>query len=188
MHLPMALPDCSHSSVRSRETYRLTTSGGSWPVSDRWSRPQSCLTRFPNSAPWSEATRTIARVVARDWLLRACSPSPYKTKRARMGEEWPKLASAPTGAVFLSDASQDADAAQRICDALRAAGVEVWFDWSKTAGRQRWGPADPSRDPRLRAFIMPVCLDATTCRSRFIACSGCAYPEASHPPRVCRTH
>ena len=31
-------------------------------------------------------------------------------------------------AVFLSYASQDAEAAKRICDALRAAGVEVWFD------------------------------------------------------------
>ena len=31
-------------------------------------------------------------------------------------------------AVFLSYASQDAEAARRICDALRSAGVEVWFD------------------------------------------------------------
>ena len=36
--------------------------------------------------------------------------------------------SAPHGAVFLSYASQDAEAARRICDVLRAAGVEVWFD------------------------------------------------------------
>ncbi len=34
----------------------------------------------------------------------------------------------PGKAVFLSYASQDAEAAKRICDALRAAGVEVWFD------------------------------------------------------------
>ncbi len=32
------------------------------------------------------------------------------------------------GAVFLSYASQDAEAAKRICAALRTAGVEVWFD------------------------------------------------------------
>jgi TolB-like protein/Flp pilus assembly protein TadD len=31
-------------------------------------------------------------------------------------------------AVFLSYASQDAEAARRICDSLRAGGVEVWFD------------------------------------------------------------
>ena len=31
-------------------------------------------------------------------------------------------------AIFLSYASQDAEAARRICEALRAEGVEVWFD------------------------------------------------------------
>ena len=41
-------------------------------------------------------------------------------------------------AVFLSYASQDATAAKRICDALRAAGVEVWFDQSELgAGRAK---------------------------------------------------
>lgn len=34
----------------------------------------------------------------------------------------------PPGAVFLSYAHEDADAACRIAYALRAAGVEVWFD------------------------------------------------------------
>src|SRR5476649_2225213 len=37
-------------------------------------------------------------------------------------------------AVFLSYASQDIEAAKRICDALRAAGVEVWFDQSELVG------------------------------------------------------
>lgn len=37
-------------------------------------------------------------------------------------------------AVFLSYASQDAEAAKKICDALRAAGVEVWFDQSELVG------------------------------------------------------
>jgi hypothetical protein len=32
--------------------------------------------------------------------------------------------------VFLSYASQDAEAARKICDALRTAGIEVWFDES----------------------------------------------------------
>ncbi len=34
----------------------------------------------------------------------------------------------PIKAVFLSYASQDAEAAKRIAEALRAAGIEVWFD------------------------------------------------------------
>jgi len=42
-----------------------------------------------------------------------------------MAEESPTPASAPRGAVFLSYASQDVEAARKICGALRAAGVEV---------------------------------------------------------------
>jgi TolB-like protein/Flp pilus assembly protein TadD len=44
----------------------------------------------------------------------------------------------PGGAVFLSYASQDAEAAQRLCNALRAAGVEVWFDKSELRGGDAW--------------------------------------------------
>src|SRR5262245_24969610 len=56
-----------------------------------------------------------------------------------MGGESP--ASAPTGTVFLSYASQDAEAAQRICEALRAAGIEVWFDQSALRGGDAWDQA-----------------------------------------------
>ena len=41
-------------------------------------------------------------------------------------------------AVFLSYASQDAEAAQKICEALRAAGIEVWFDQSELRGGDVW--------------------------------------------------
>ena len=37
-------------------------------------------------------------------------------------------------AIFLSYASQDADAARRISKALRSAGLEVWFDRSELRG------------------------------------------------------
>ncbi|MBI5692772.1 MAG: TIR domain-containing protein [Verrucomicrobia bacterium] len=46
--------------------------------------------------------------------------------------------SSPPAAVFLSYASQDAEAARRICEALRAAGVEVWFDQSELRGGDSW--------------------------------------------------
>src|SRR5262245_27582734 len=104
---------------------------------------------------------------------------------------------AQAGAVFLSYASQDTAAAQRICEAMRSAGVEVWFDQSElkggdvwdqkirrqihdcalfipiisanTASRQEgyfrleWDLADQRTHmmARDRAFIVPVCLDAT---------------------------
>jgi TolB-like protein/tetratricopeptide (TPR) repeat protein len=44
----------------------------------------------------------------------------------------------PSHAVFLSYASQDAEAAQSICTALRSAGVEVWFDQSELRGGDAW--------------------------------------------------
>ena len=58
-------------------------------------------------------------------------------------------------AVFLSYASQDAEAAKRICEALRAAGVEVWFDQSELVGGDQW-------DAKIRgqigscALFMPI--------------------------------
>jgi TolB-like protein len=47
----------------------------------------------------------------------------------------------PSHEVFLSYASQDAEAARRICEALRAAGIEVWFDQSALRGGDVWDQA-----------------------------------------------
>jgi hypothetical protein len=41
-------------------------------------------------------------------------------------------------AAFLSYASEDAQAAERIADALRAAGIEVWFDRNALRGGDEW--------------------------------------------------
>jgi hypothetical protein len=46
--------------------------------------------------------------------------------------------STPPQAVFLSYASQDAEAARAICEALRAVGVEAWFDQSELRGGDVW--------------------------------------------------
>src|ERR1700745_2397265 len=43
-----------------------------------------------------------------------------------------------TKAIFLSYASQDAEIALRIADALRAAGFEVWFDQTELRGGDAW--------------------------------------------------
>jgi TolB-like protein/Tfp pilus assembly protein PilF len=55
-----------------------------------------------------------------------------------MGAESSTQASTPAGAVFLSYASQDAEAARKICDVLRAAGIDVWFDQSELRGGEVW--------------------------------------------------
>ena len=44
----------------------------------------------------------------------------------------------PSHAVFLSYASQDVEAAQKICEALRAAGIEVFLDQSELRGGDAW--------------------------------------------------
>lgn len=46
--------------------------------------------------------------------------------------------SASAKAIFLSYASQDAEAAERICGALRRAGLEVWFDKGELRGGDAW--------------------------------------------------
>ena len=58
-------------------------------------------------------------------------------------------------AVFLSYASEDAAAAQRICEALRAAGIEVWFDQSELRGGDAWD-ASIRKQIKSCALFMPV--------------------------------
>ena len=59
------------------------------------------------------------------------------------------------GAVFLSYASQDAEAAKHICEALRAAGIEVWFDQSELRGGDAWD-AKIKKQIRNCALFVPV--------------------------------
>jgi TolB-like protein/Flp pilus assembly protein TadD len=56
-------------------------------------------------------------------------------------------------AVFLSYASQDADAAQNLCNALRAAGIEVWFDRSELRGGEVWDSKINEQIRKCRLFI-----------------------------------
>jgi uncharacterized protein YfaA (DUF2138 family) len=71
--------------------------------------------------------------------------------------------SEPGKAVFLSYASQDADAARRICDALRAAGVEVWFDRSELRGGDTWD-AKIRRQIKECALFVPIITANTNAR------------------------
>ncbi len=67
-------------------------------------------------------------------------------------------------AVFLSYASQDAPAVERIAEALRAAGVEVWFDKDELVGGDAW-------DQKIRrqikdcALLIPVISANTQART-----------------------
>ena len=130
-------------------------------------------------------------------------------------------------AVFLSYASQDAEAAQKICEALRAAGIEVFLDQSELRGgdawdqkirreiqdcalfipvisantasrhegyfRLEWDLADQRTHmmARNRAFIVPVCLDATPDAGRdvpesFQRVQWTRLPRGDTPPEFVR--
>jgi Flp pilus assembly protein TadD len=69
-----------------------------------------------------------------------------------------------SGAVFLSYASQDAEAAKRICEALRAAGIEVWFDQSELRGGDAWD-AKIRRQIKECALFVPVISENTNSRA-----------------------
>jgi tetratricopeptide (TPR) repeat protein len=70
----------------------------------------------------------------------------------------------PQGAVFLSYASQDAEAAKRICEALRGAGIEVWFDQSELRGGDAWD-AKIRKQIKECALFVPVISAGAQARS-----------------------
>src|SRR5215207_928201 len=71
--------------------------------------------------------------------------------------------SSATRAVFLSYASQDAEAARRICEALRATDIEVWFDQSELRGGDAWD-AKIRKQIKDCALFVPVISASTQAR------------------------
>src|SRR3954466_4759655 len=69
----------------------------------------------------------------------------------------------PGNAVFLSYASQDADAVRRVADALRAAGVEVWFDQSELVGGDAW---DQKIRKQIRDCALLIAVVSKTTQAR----------------------
>ena len=69
----------------------------------------------------------------------------------------------PTSTVFLSYASQDAGAAARICESLRALGVEVWLDQSELRGGDSWD-AQIKKQIHECALFVPVISAHTNAR------------------------
>ena len=83
-------------------------------------------------------------------------------------------------AVFLSYASQDAEAARRICDALRAAGLEVWFDQSELRGGDAWD-ATIRRQIKECALFVPIISANTQARGEgYFRCEWKLAVDRSH--------
>ena len=74
--------------------------------------------------------------------------------------------SEPNGAVFLSYASEDTAAAHHICTALRAAGIEVWFDQSELRGGDAW---DATIRTQIKSCALFVPLISSNTRARIEA-------------------
>lgn len=70
----------------------------------------------------------------------------------------------PKPTLFISYASQDRDAARRICDTLIAQGIDVWYDEEELTGGDAW---DQMIRQRIREcdYFMPV-ISGTTQRRR----------------------
>ena len=68
-----------------------------------------------------------------------------------------------TQAIFLSYASQDAEAARRLCNAMRAAGLEVWFDQSELRGGDAWD-ASIRKQIKECALFIPIISNNTQAR------------------------
>ena len=75
-----------------------------------------------------------------DLLMRtnAAYSAPGREDSGRPRQYQHSVVTESSKAVFLSYASQDTEAARRICEALRAAGIEVWFDQSELRGGDAW--------------------------------------------------
>ncbi|MSU50431.1 MAG: TIR domain-containing protein [Opitutus sp.] len=67
-------------------------------------------------------------------------------------------------AVFLSYASQDTAAARRVCDALRSAGIEVWFDADSALEHGDEWDAKIRRQIRECVFFIPIVSASTQAR------------------------
>ena len=101
---------------------------------------------LPISASWGHACSSGAGGTGAMATEKDRIPLPSEASHAPM----------PAGAVFLSYASEDAAAAERIADALRAAGIEVWFDKSELRGGDAWDRKIREQIHDCRLFIAVI--------------------------------
>jgi TolB-like protein/tetratricopeptide (TPR) repeat protein len=66
-------------------------------------------------------------------------------------------------AVFVSYASQDAEEASHLCNALRGAGIEVWFDQSELRGGDTW---DASIRRQIKSCYLFVAMISANTQAR----------------------
>src|SRR5262245_4683684 len=79
--------------------------------------------------------------------------SPASRRRRSSGSEARRTFPMSAVAVFLSYTSQDAAAARRLCEGLRAAGIETWLDQSELRGGDAWDASIRSQIKACALFV-----------------------------------
>ena len=150
---------------RRRRTRSSPGAGGPRAPRSRWRATDA----GPAAGPPAERAPGIRGGVRISRQLRAPGDPSHGEDLARLSP--PRLGSRASfamsdssRAIFLSYASQDAQAARRICDALREAGLEVWFDQSELRGGDAW---DASIRTQIRecALFVPIVSASSSARS-----------------------
>jgi TIR domain len=104
----------------------------------------------------SSACAGLSGRIAGDPFLSAFLDRGDRIEKVGTQEEPPTRVSISAGAVFLSYASQDAEVAGRLCEALRGAGIEVWFDQSELRGGDLWDRQIREQIRECRLFIAVI--------------------------------
>ena len=94
-------------------------------------------------------------------------PGEAREQKKPVAEATGELAAAPTRsskAIFISYASQDAEAACRIANTLRQGGIEVWLDQNELRGGDAWD-LDIRRQIHECALFVPIISATTEARS-----------------------
>src|SRR5579871_5790533 len=131
----------------------------------KWDRPEG---RLPGGIRTVSAFSTAQIQPAHPDAQRVAAPG--APRRNMRGQQGPPFSSSGRGAigttcrvyrspvpaqssraVFLSYASQDAEAVRRLAEAMRASGIEVWFEESELLGGDAW-------DQKIRGQIKECAL------------------------------
>ena len=111
------------------------------------------------------------RSLGEEWLVVA--EGAFSAARQIMAEE-------KNRAVFLSYASQDADVATRICEALRAAGIVVWFDQRELRGGDVWDGKIKGQIGDCALFVAVISANTQTRREGYFRLEWKLAEDRSH--------
>jgi hypothetical protein len=109
------------------------------------------------------AAQFIAELATR-W--QAAHPVEAKKSEPVVREASPGGRSIPTGAIFLSYASEDLEAASRLADGLRSAGLEVWFDKDALQMGEDWARSIRRGIERCSLFLPVISRQAVSEENR----------------------